>query len=390
MSTEDLLSLARAHMMPNYAPPPFVAQRGMGSILWDADGNEFLDFSGGIGVNALGHAHPEVQKAIAEQAGRLCHTSNMLYHEGYIRVCQRLCELSFGEQVYLANSGAEANEGAIKLARRHFHDKGEDRSDIISARASFHGRTLGAISATGQPKYQKGFAPLLPGVEHVAFGDLDAIAKVTGAKTAAILLEPIQGNAGVIIPDSAYLEGVRKLCDDTGALLILDEVQTGIGRTGKWFAYQHENIEPDIMTCAKALGGGLPLGAIVARAEVTKAFQPGVHASTFGGNPVACAAGLKTMEIIERDGILEHAQQMGKRLSDGLRAMPFKEVRARGLMVGADVNGSAKDLQRLCLEKGMLINAGGDNAARFLPALNCTETEIDRCLETLGKCLSEL
>lgn len=391
-TTQDLLATAQRHMTPNYAPPPFVAHRGRGSILWDLDGREYLDFTSGIGVNALGHAHPEVQRAIAEQATRLCHTSNLFYHQGYIELCERLCQLSFGEQVYLCNSGTEAVEGAFKLARRYFYDRGERRRvEFVSTHESFHGRTMGAIAATGQPKYQEGFAPLMPGVRHVSYGDLDELTRAIGAETAAVILEPIQGNAGVNVPPPGYLRAVRDLCTRTGALLIFDEVQTGIGRTGRWFAHQHDDVTPDLLTVAKAIGGGLPLGALVTTRAIGAALQPGLHASTFGGNPVACAAGLAVLRVIEREGLLDNAKIMGDYFAGRLRELgPERvvEVRHRGLMVGITTKLDGKAAVARCRELGLLTNLGGTQGLRFLPPLNVSRAELDRAIDVAAKALA--
>ena len=378
--TEALLQTARGTMTPNYDPPAFVLERGEGSYVWDKEGTRYLDFTTGIGVNALGHGHPAVTKAIAEQAAKLCHTSNMFHHEPYIRLCQRLCEITFGERVYLCNSGTEAVEGALKLARRYFHERKENRTEFVATHRSFHGRTYGAITLTGQSSYQEGFGPLLPGVHHVNFGDIDAVRAFVGAKTAAVIVEPIQGNGGVSLPPAGYLEALRELCDEAGCLLIFDEVQTGVARTGKWFAHQFHAVEPHIMTLAKALGGGLPLGAVVTTAEIAKVLQPGTHASTFGGNPVACAAGLATMDVIAGDDLMTNTRRIWDGFQKGLvdKHPAIAKVRGRGAMVGIQLEGrDTKALNAACRDRGLLGTLAGPNVLRFLPPLLASEQQVE-------------
>lgn len=379
--TASLLAQAQACMTPNYRPPPMVISHGDGAQLWDLEGRRYLDFSSGIGVTALGHAHPRVVEAISEQAAKVCHTANMVHHQGYIEICRRLTELSFGDKVFLSNSGTEAIEAALKISRRYFFDRHEPRTGFVSAVGSFHGRTYGAITLTGQPDYQKGMGPLLPDVTHVPFDDTDAMQAAVGPTTAAVVLEPIQGNNGVRIPRPGYLAAVREICNGAGCHLVFDEVQTGAGRTGKWFAHEHEGVTPDIMTLAKGLGGGLPLGAMVTNDEIAAALQPGVHASTFGGNPVACAAGLATMDVIRDDALLDRARRTGEQLIERLRATLdrhacIKEVRGRGLMIGIELHEPAAPVKNACFERGLLTNTAGSHVLRLLPPLIIGDDEV--------------
>jgi acetylornithine/N-succinyldiaminopimelate aminotransferase len=383
--TQELQKRASAHMMACYSPFPFIVGRGQGTRLWDLDGREYLDFTTGIAVNALGHAHPEVVGAITKQAALFCHTSNMFQHRPYIELCERLCELSFGSKVFLANSGAEAMEAAMKLARRYFFDKGETRPEFVATTGSFHGRTLGALSITGQDTYRKGFEPFLPSATLLPFGDIEAMKKAVSSKTAAVILEPIQGNSGIVVPPAGYLKAVRDLCSERGALFIADEIQTGVGRTGRWFAYQHEGITPDIMTVAKAIGGGLPLGAMITNEELGKTFSLNVHGSTFGGNPVACAAGLATLRVLGAPGFIERVAQAGSDFIAQLRELGqkrpvIKEVRGRGLMIGVALTEAAKPYQVKMREQGLLTTASGQSVLRLLPPLNVTDEELAKAL----------
>lgn len=393
MNTQQLLATARRVMTPNYAPGSFILQRGEGSWAWDAEGKRYLDFSSGIGVNALGHAHPEVVEAITQQAARLCHTSNQFHHAGYIQLCQRLTELSFGEQVFLTNSGTEAMEAALKLSRRYFFRRGEERPRFIATHGSFHGRTLGAVSVTGQPTYHEGFGPLLQSVTFVPYGDVDALREALDPTVAAVILEPIQGNSGVRPAPEGYLPQVAAACASTGTLLIFDEIQTGVARTGRWFSHQHHGVTPQLMTCAKALGGGLPLGALVTTAEVGSAFTLGSHGSTFGGNPVACAAGLATLHIIERDGLVERAQQLGELFLGRLREVAARhpaitEVRGRGLMIGVELKVAAKEARARCTQEGLLVTAAGEKVLRLLPPLNTNQEEIEQAVAMLERAIT--
>ncbi len=388
--TADLVATARARMATTYAPAPFVIDRGEGMYLWDLDGTRYLDFTSGIGVNAVGHCHPEVVEAIREQAGRYCHTANLLYHAGHIEMCERLCELSFGDRVFLTNSGVEAGEAALKLARRYAFKRGETRPTFVATHGSFHGRSIATLSVTGQESYREGYGPLLPDVTLVPFADVEALRAVVDGRTAAVILEPIQGNSGIKVAPDDYLRGVREICDAAGCLLIFDEIQSGVGRSGKWWAHEHAGVTPDIMMVAKGVGGGLPLGAMVTSEVVGAAFTPGSHGTTFGGNPVCCAAGLACLRIIERDDLLGRATRLGERLRAGLRALEhprIREVRGRGLMVGVEIDGAAKDVRSRLRERNLLTTLGGPSVIRLLPPLIVEEAHIDEAVAMIGAAL---
>jgi predicted acetylornithine/succinylornithine family transaminase len=391
----DLPQRAREVMVPNYRPAPVVFARGEGMWLWDEDGKRYLDFAAGIAVCALGHGHPELARAIASQAADLLHVSNLFLTRPAIELAEKLCAISFAERVYFCNSGAEANEAALKLARRYQRlVRGVDRYEIICAEHSFHGRTWAAISATGQPKYHEGFAPLVPGFLHVPYGDLDAMAAAITPQTAAIFVEPLQGEGGVIVPPDGYLAGLRALCDQHGLLLIFDEVQTGVGRTGKWFGYQHSGVTPDIMSLAKGLGGGVPIGAMLTTAEVGQGFAPGAHASTFGGNPLVCRAGLTVLNIIERDDLVNRAEQMGQRLGAGLEALVGQPgvlaARGQGLLRGLQVTSPVRREQVIteARARGLLLTLAGADVLRLSPPLLVAESHIDEALEILQAALA--
>ena len=349
------------YVIPNYRRFPVCLVRGEGSWVWDADGNRYLDFFPGWGCNLLGHCPARVVAAVRDQVGRLIHVPNTWYMEPQGSLAEELSERSFGGQSFFCNSGAEANEAAIKLARAH--GKAQGRFKIVTMEGGFHGRTFGALSATAQPKYHAGFEPMVPGFVYVPFDDLAATAAAVDNQTAAIMVEPVQGEGGINIPAPDFLAGLRRLCDERGVLLILDEVQTGMGRTGKWFAYQHSEIVPDILTCAKALAGGIAAGVMMARPEVAKTFVPGMHASTFGGNPIACRAASAVIETIESDGLLERAGQIGSRFLshfEHLRAeIPelIQAIRVLGVMIGVDLPFDATGVVAKCMERKLLINA---------------------------------
>ncbi|MFW6164224.1 MAG: aspartate aminotransferase family protein [Planctomycetota bacterium] len=391
MTTQETIDLFDRYVIPNYPRSPIVAVRGEGSWLWDAEGKKYLDLFPGWGVDGLGHCHPRVVAAIREQAGRLLHVANVpFYIEPQGRLAQLISDHSFGGQCFFCNSGAEANEAAIKLARLH---AGDGRFKIITAYNSFHGRTLTTVAATGQPKYHRGFLPLAPGFVHVPYDDPDVIAKLLDDETAAVLVEPIQGEGGVNVPADDYLPRLRELCDDRGVLLILDEVQTGCGRTGQWFGHQHWGVEPDIMTLAKALGGGLAIGAICARPEVAKSLVPGTHASTFGGNPIACAGGIAAFEAIEEEGLLENARRIGEQIKSradvwGEQLGCIADVRGLGCMVGIELTRPGADVVKACMERGLLINCTHDTVLRMLPSMAATESEIGQGLDILESVLT--
>ncbi len=393
MDSKELLSLSERYLMATYRRYPLVVIRGDGSRVWDAEGREYLDFVSGLAVCNLGHSHPGVVEALKDQASRLLHISNLYHIEPQIRLAQVLCNHSFADRVFFCNSGAEANEGAIKLVRKYFHDRGEGRYRIITAHGSFHGRTLATLTATGQERFHRGFEPLPDGFDYVPFNDVEALEGAIGPETAAVMLEPIQGEGGVNLPSPDYLREVRSLCEREGILLILDEVQTGIGRTGRLFACEHYGVEPDVMTLAKGLGGGVPIGAVLAREEVAKAFTPGSHASTFGGNPLSTRAGLAVMEAVLEGGFLERVEEMGTYLMEGLEALRgtfgfIKEVRGKGLMVGMELTISGGAVVEACLERGLLINCTAEKVLRFLPPLTVSREEVDRMLCILEEALS--
>ena len=378
MKQNALIEQGRASLTPNYRPAPVVFDHGKGAYLTDMEGREYLDFAAGIAVCALGHSHPAITDAIQSQAGRLLHVSNLFFNQPSIELASKLIELSFADRVYFANSGAEANEAALKLARRYMQAvRGEMRSEIVCTTQSFHGRTWAAISATGQPKYHKGFLPLVPGFVHVPYNDLDAMAAVVTDDTCAIMVEPIQGEGGVIEAAPGYLAGLRELCDKTGALLIFDEVQTGVARTGHWFAHQHDGVTPDIMSLAKGLGGGVPIGAMLCTESVAQGFQPGVHASTFGGNPLVCAASLAVLNTIESEQLIDHVGEVGDALETALQGIVDRFdaclcVRGRGLMRGIGVDPEQIDRAAVMVaarERGLLITTAGKDAFRFVPPL---------------------
>jgi acetylornithine/N-succinyldiaminopimelate aminotransferase len=397
---QELADRAKAVMTPNYRPPPLAFARGDGAWLFDQAGKRYLDFAAGIAVCALGHNHPALTQAIAEQARTLIHVSNLFLNEPAVQLAERLCALSFGERVFFGNSGAEANEAALKLARRYMRlVRGEDRFEFICAHKSFHGRTWAAISATGQPKYHQGFDPLVPGFKHVDYGDLAAVEAAITPQTCAVFMEPIQGEGGLVVPPAGYLSGLRSLCDERGILLIYDEVQTGVGRTGAWFAHQHEaDAAPHIMTLAKGLAGGVPIGAMVCTAELAPAFMPGAHASTFGGNPLACRAALAVLDTIEGEGLLENVAHTGELLQAGLQTLVDRhggltEVRGRGLLVGAQVDTERVDRAAVVAAargRGLLMTQAGADVLRFSPPLNIGPAHVEQAIEILDSALTEV
>jgi len=391
MTTQETLALFDKYVIPNYARMPVVFVRGEGSRLWDADGNRYLDLFPGWGVDLLGHCHPKVIAAIREQAGKLLHVANNYYMEPQGILAEMLSTCSFGGQCFFCNSGAEANEAAIKLARLH---AGAGRHRVITMFDSFHGRTLATVAATGQTKYQEPFKPLLPEFVHAPLNNLEAVQALVEGKTAAVMVEPIQGEGGVNVASAKFLRGLREMCDREGMLLIFDEVQTGCGRTGKWFGYQQTDVVPDIMTLAKGLGGGVAVGGIVARPEVAKSLVPGTHASTFGGNPIACAGGIATLRAIEEEGLLANAERVGAYLAEQLRKLQtgfgfIKEVRGLGMMIGAELDRPGKAIVDRCREQGLLINVTHDTVLRMLPAMTLTEEEADEGIEILKKAMAE-
>jgi len=393
METKKLIDESSLYIMNTYKRFPVVLRKGRGMKVWGSDGREYLDFVGGVAVNILGHCHPRVVVAIQKQAQRLLHVSNY-YHIGpQIRLAKLLVQHTFADKVFFCNSGAEANEAAIKLARKYAKDNiSPDRFEIITAENSFHGRTLATLTATGQEKLQKGFEPLVPGFKHVPFNDIDALSKGITKNTCAIILEPIQGEGGVKVPHPDYLKEVRKICDEHNLLLILDEVQTGMGRTGKFFAYEHFGIAPDIMTIAKGLGGGVPIGAMLATGKVAPAFQPSTHASTFGGNPLVCAAAIATIETLLEDGfILDQCNRMSEYFKERLGSLKEEfpslivEIRGLGLLIGMELTRNCESIVKACLEMGVLINYTAGNVLRFMPPLIVQKKDIDHLVDILDK-----
>ena len=391
--TKQLLEWSAQYHTPNYGRAPIVLVRGDGMRVWDSDGREYLDFGAGLAVTALGHCHPRVTGAIREAAATLLHVSNLYHSAPQIHLAKLLCEHSFADRVFFSNSGAEANEAAFKLARKYAKERfASDRVDIIATRNSFHGRTLAAVTATGQEKYQHGFEPLMPGFKHVPYNDLRAMERAIDSRTAAVLVEPIQGEGGVRVPDDDYLPGLRKLCDAAGALLILDEIQTGVGRTGRLWAYEHAGIEPDIMTLAKALANGVPIGATLARDEVAAVLTPGTHGSTFGGTPFVTAVALAAFTTVLADRIPERAARMGQELMDGLRAIRsrqpiVREVRGKGLLIGMDLTVPAAPIVDRCRDTGLLVLSAGEKVLRLAPPLIVESRDAARALEIIERAL---
>ncbi len=391
MTSQEIFDLYGRCVIPNYARFQVAIVRAEGSRMWDADGKCYLDLFPGWGCSLLGYCHPRVVEAIRQQAGKLIHIDNLFFTEEGARLGELIHRHGFGGQSFFCNSGAEANEAAIKLARRH---AGRGRYKIITMERSFHGRTYGAMSATAQSKTHAGHEPLVPGFVYVPFNDLDAVEKAIGDETAAIMLEPIQGEGGVRIPDEGYLPALRELCDEHHLLLILDEVQTGCGRTGTWFGYQHYPIEPDIMTLAKALGGGAPIGAMVAQPEVAASLKPGAHASTYGANPLVVAAAIAMFEAVEQESLLEAAKRKSAYILEKAGELQrqfgiVEEVRGRGLMIAIELSVPGKPIVNAAMQRGLRINCTQDTVLRLLPALTITTAEIDEAFEVLTEAMKE-
>lgn len=396
MDNQSIIELGDKYVMRTYGRIPMALVKGEGVRVWDADDKEYLDFVSGLAVNSVGHCHPKVAQAIAEQANTLLHCSNLYWIEPQVKLAQALVEHSCLDKVFFANSGAEANEGAIKLARKYAHTHwGPEKYEIITMQKSFHGRTLATLTATGQEKFHKGFDPLPIGFKYVPFNDIQALADAVGPHTCAVLLEPVQGEGGVHVAQPQYLAEVKKLCEQNNLLLIFDEVQCGLGRTGKLFAYEHYGVEPDIMTLAKALGGGVPIGALMAKDQVAQAFQPGDHASTFGGNPLACAAGLAALTALLEEGMVDNAAQVGQYFQEKLAELTgkydfIKEVRGKGLMIGVELSIEGQGIVTACQEQGLLINCAGANVLRFLPPLNIEKKHVDEAVAILASVLEDV
>jgi predicted acetylornithine/succinylornithine family transaminase len=387
---EEIVELDAKYVMSCFAKQPLTIVKGEGVRVWDDQDKEYLDFVSGIAVNGLGHCHPKVVDAIRRQAGVLIHTSNLYYTEQQPILAKMLVEWSDFDRVFFCNSGTEANEAALKLARKHGKRVSEDKYEVVTALGSFHGRTMGALTATGQEKYQKPFSPLIPGFKYVPYNDINALMESITDATCAVLLEPVQGESGVHPATQEYLEAARSACDSVGALLIFDEVQTGIGRTGRLFGYEHYGVVPDVMTLAKTLGGGFPIGACLARGEAANVFQPGDHAATFGGNPLACAAAIATLSAIHEEGLVENSRNVGEYLQDKLRNLrdsgaPIEEIRGLGLMVAVQFSKPiAKAVAAASLERGLIVNAIGESIIRLVPPLIVTTKEVDLAVDILA------
>jgi len=391
--TDTIIHTADRVIAATYKRFPIVLERGRGCTVWDTQGRSFTDFVAGIAVCNLGHSHPRIADVLARQAKRLVHVSNLYYTIPQTELARMLVQQSFADRVFFGNSGAEANEAAIKLARKYYNDRGQpDRYRIISMEKSFHGRTMATLSATGQDKIKQGFDPVLTGFSFVPFNDIDALKAAMDEHTCAVMLEPIQGEGGIRCPDPDFLKRVRQLCDRQGVLMILDEIQTGMGRTGKLFAHEHEGVTPDIMTLAKALANGLPIGAMLATERVATAFGFGAHASTFGGTPLVTAAALETLKIIGEEKIVDRARETGIYFKDALNQLKLRhpcivDVRGKGLLLGIQLNVPADELVPVFMEKGFLINSVQGNTLRFAPPLIVRKTEIDALVQCLDDVL---
>ncbi|MCG2685105.1 MAG: aspartate aminotransferase family protein [Planctomycetales bacterium] len=392
MSSEETLDLFRQYVIPNYGRFPISLVRGEGPYVWDAEGDRYLDLFCGWGCNLLGHCPPVVVEAVREQLGRLIHVPNTWHTELQGLWAKALSERSFGGQAFFCNSGTEANEAAIKLAR--LHNAPRRRYKIITFEGGFHGRTLGSTTATAQPKYHEDLGPLMAGFVYAPFGDLDAVARLIDDETAALMIEPIQGEGGVRLPPDGFLAGLRELADQHELLLIFDEVQTGCGRTGDWFAYQGFGVVPDVMTLSKALCGGLAGGAMLTTAEIAKSLRPGMHACTFGGNPIAASAGLAFIEAVERDGLLENAKRLGEVFRSRFEQLRgecdlVREVRVRGAMVGVELSIEGAEMVRACLERKLLVNCTHETVIRLLPSMNLTEQQAHEGCDILAEALKK-
>jgi predicted acetylornithine/succinylornithine family transaminase len=391
MTTEETIGLFDKYVIGNYSRLRRVIVKGKGCYCFDADGNKILDMFPGWAVSGIGHCHPKVVAAIRKQASELLHVDNTFYSEPQGILAKLLSERAFGGKCFFCNSGAEANEAALKLARLYASG---GKYKFITAEGSFHGRTFATLTATAQAKHHEGLLPLLPGFVYVPFNNIKALESAFSDEVAAVMVEPIQGEGGINVATKEYLQAIRRLCDEKGAVMILDEVQTGIGRTGKWFAYQHFDVEPDIMTMAKALGGGVAIGAMMAKEELAAKLVPGKHGSTFGGNCLACAAGIAVIEAIEEDNLLENAASVGRYAKEKLNELKQKHfiidhVRGIGLMIGVQLKSPGKEIVEKCLEKGLRINCAHESVLRFMPPMIVTKKEIDQAVDILDNVLSE-
>ncbi len=387
--------MANNKLMRTYSPLPVTFTHGSGCWLWDTKGNKYLDALCGIAVTGLGHAHPAISEAICGQAKRLLHTSNLFEIDLQKQLAEKLTALAGMDNVFFSNSGAEANETAIKIARLHGHNKGIKQPAIIVTENSFHGRTLATLSATGNRKVQAGFEPLVTGFSRAPYNNVDALHTIAShdKNIVAVLVEPLQGESGINIPDETYLPAIREICNEYGWLMILDEIQTGMGRSGKWFAFQHYNFTPDIMTLAKALGNGVPIGACLAKGEAARTFQPGNHGTTFGGNPLACRTALAVIEAIEHNGLVERARLLGNRILTGLKqnlsSHPHvKDIRGKGLLIAVELDSPCKELAQRALDIGIVVNIANENRIRLLPPLILSDDEADMIVTKVSELVS--
>jgi acetylornithine/N-succinyldiaminopimelate aminotransferase len=390
MNTQEVMGMYDQFVIGNYGRLPRAIVRGEGNYLYDAEGNKILDMFPGWAVSGIGHCHPHVVEAIRKQAGELLHIDNTFYIPQQAMLAKLVSERGFGGKCFFCNSGAEANEAALKLARRHTKP---EKYKFITAERSFHGRTFATVTATAQPKYHEGFLPLLPGFSYVPYNDIDALQEAFTDEVAAVMIEPIQGEGGIHPATPEYMHAIRELCDAHGAMMILDEVQTGMGRTGRWFGYQHYDVVPDILTLAKALGGGVAIGAMMARPQVAASLVPGTHASTFGGNPLACAAGVAVVEAIESEHLLENATAMGEYAVEKINQLKAKyplidHVRGKGLMIGIQLTEAGAAIVAACLERGLRINCTQGNVLRFMPSMTVTKDQIDEAMSILDQALA--
>jgi acetylornithine/N-succinyldiaminopimelate aminotransferase len=396
VTTAEIKDMASKYIINTYGERPISIVRGEGVYVWDAEGKRYLDFVAGIATNNVGHCHPKVVEAITDQARKLMHVSNLYYIEPQARLAKRLVELSFADKCFFCNSGAEANEAAIKLARKYSKENmDESKFEIITMLKSFHGRTITTVTATGQDKYHKGFEPLAPGFKYVPFDDLKAVEDAITENTCAVMVEPIQVEGGINMPSDGYLPGLRSLCDKKNLLLIFDEVQTSMGRLGKLFGYEVYGAEPDIITMAKALGGGAPIGCMATKADIAESLTPGSHASTFGGNPLVCSAALASLNTIIDEKLPENARRMGAYLMERLcslndRFSVIKEVRGRGLIIGVELNTEGKGLVNECMKAGLILNCIGTSVIRVVPPLIVNEEHVDEALPAFEKALANL
>jgi len=392
---KKLRDLYEKVMLPNYAPADFIPEKASGSSVWDKNNKKFIDFGGGIAVNSLGHSHPKLVSALNEQSKKIWHLSNYISNEPAIDLAKQLTDLTFADKVYFSNSGSEANEAAIKMARRYHHEKGNGRDEIIAFNNSFHGRSLLNISLGASDNHRKGFGPFPSGIRHATYNDLSSVKELISAKTAAIIIEPVQGEAGVIPAKQEFLLGVRDLCTQNGVLLIMDEVQSGVGRMGHLFGYMAFGIEPDILTSAKGLGGGIPIGATLTKNDIASSMSVGSHGSTFGGNPMACAVADKVIEIVSNPNFLQEVKEKETLLVNKLEGVSkkhqaFREIRSSGLWIGCELNnnGEVNELLDRCYESGLIAVSAGTSTLRFAPALNISEDEISEGIERLEDALS--